>query len=117
MPFQNPFLFKVLMKSSNVASFLQQQELQDDHELQAEHVLQDDHELQAEHVLQDDHELQLLPDEQLLQYELLQDELPQDEQAANADPLNDTKNTTASKRPTVILNICFPIVFTLQTFY
>jgi hypothetical protein len=110
MPFQNPFLFKVLIKSANVASFLQQQELQAEHEFQAEHVLQVEHEFQAEHVLQVEHESQSLQ-------ELLQDELLQDEQAANADPLNDTKNITASKRPTVILNICFPIVFTLQTFY
>jgi hypothetical protein len=112
MPFQNPFLFKVLIKSANVASFLQQQELQAEHEPQAEHESQEEHEFQAEHVLQVEHESQSLQDEQLLQ-----DELLQDEQAANADPLNDTKNITASKRPTVILNICFPIVFTLQILY
>jgi hypothetical protein len=29
--------------------------------------------------------------------------------AATADPPNDTKNKTASKIPTVFLNICFPI--------
>jgi hypothetical protein len=32
-------------------------------------------------------------------------------QAATADAVNDTKNKTASKTPTVFLNICFPIYF------
>jgi len=31
------------------------------------------------------------------------------EQAATADAVNDTKNKTASRAPTVFLSICFPI--------
>jgi hypothetical protein len=94
-------------------------DLQAEHELQvgqevlAEHELQEGHELLAEHELQDGPELQV--GHELLVVVVLpigigpNVDMKHLGSAANADPLNDTRNKRASKIPTVFLNICFPI--------
>jgi hypothetical protein len=110
--FQNPDAPKALMMSTTEgpSSFLQQQLPLSQHLSQAEHELQA---LYDEQLLQALYDGQLLPqalhDVQLLLGQLLLGQLLQVAQVATADPDNDTKNITASRRPTVILNICFPI--------